>query len=336
MAYFRKLTHILDSIDAKLESNESWLILINADPDAIACALALKTLLGKKVKKVEIAHINKITRPDNLTMIRLLHIPMFFWDSELKSNYQRFAIVDSQPHHSPAFSGIDFDLIIDHHPVTEQSVASSEQTLSYILPDRASCASFLTELLYNAKIKIGKNLATALQYGIRVDTGSFGRRTTELDLRAYHYLSRFADHTLLMHILRSEYFLDWLPYFAKAIENLIPCHSGNICFIGDIDSSDILVVVADFFQKIHGLQWVAVAAKYENTLICVFRGNGKVDLGKLASKAFGKFGSAGGHRQMARAEIPQENISAPIYEFICASFDDAFPKSKTKLLSRLK
>ncbi|MCX5882763.1 MAG: phosphoesterase, partial [Deltaproteobacteria bacterium] len=32
------------------------------------------------------------------------------------------------------------------------------------------------------------------------------------------------------------------------------------------------------------------------------------DAGKLAKKAFGAFGSAGGHKGMARAEIPLVNI----------------------------
>ncbi len=328
MAYFHKLSHLVDAIYSKLDPQEKWLILINADPDAIACALALKTFFGKRVKSTEIAHINKITRPDNLTMIRSLRVPMFFWDPKLKDQYDRFAIVDSQPHHSPAFMEIDFDLIIDHHPITEQSISTNEKTLSYIYPHMSACASLLVELLYNAKTKIGKNLATALQYGIRVDTGSFGRRTTELDLRAYHYLSRFADHNQLLHIIRSEYFIEWLPFFALAIENLKPCKKGYITYLDKIESADILVLVADFFQKVHGLQWVVAAAEYEDTLVCVFRGSGKIDLGELAQKALGQYGSAGGHRQMARAEIPLKNIPAPDHDFLYKAFNAALSVKK--------
>ena len=50
------------------------LIVINADPDAIASAMAVKRLLWRKVASVTISHINTIERPDNLAMIRLLGV----------------------------------------------------------------------------------------------------------------------------------------------------------------------------------------------------------------------------------------------------------------------
>jgi hypothetical protein len=51
-------------------------ILINADPDAIASALALKDSSGAKVKKTFIYNINIIKRADNLALIRLLKIEL--------------------------------------------------------------------------------------------------------------------------------------------------------------------------------------------------------------------------------------------------------------------
>ncbi len=314
MAYFRKLATTLEEIYTLLNPQESWLILINADPDAIACAAALKALIRRKVKKVDIAHINKMSRPDNLEMVRSLRIPMSLYKTNMKKEYQRFAIVDSQPHHSPLFQDVNFDIVIDHHPIPLDGLYPAP--VSLVIPEQASCATILTELLYNAKVPIGKRLATALQYGIRTDTGSFGRSSTELDLRAYHYLSKKADHGLLMQILRSEYLPAWLPYFAKAIETLTSCKKGNTCHIGKIKSPDILVVVADFFQKVHGLQWVAVSGEYEKKLVIVFRGDAKEDLGALAMKAFAHLGSAGGHPHMARAELPIKNAMQPYNEFI--------------------
>ena len=75
MAYFRKLDAKLQKLQELLNKNERWLILINADPDALASALALKRILAGKVEQVGIAHVNEISRPDNLAMIRLLRIP---------------------------------------------------------------------------------------------------------------------------------------------------------------------------------------------------------------------------------------------------------------------
>lgn len=52
------------------------LITINADPDAMASAMAVKRLLWRRVAGVTISNINAITWPDNMAMIRLLDVPL--------------------------------------------------------------------------------------------------------------------------------------------------------------------------------------------------------------------------------------------------------------------
>ena len=52
------------------------LVVINADPDSIASAMAVRRLLWRRVHEVVIAYFNKISRPDNLAMIE-------YTDSEL-------------------------------------------------------------------------------------------------------------------------------------------------------------------------------------------------------------------------------------------------------------
>ncbi len=317
MAYFRTLSPNLEQLDNLLVKTEYWAILINADPDAMSSAMALKRLMNKKVKCVDILRINAITRPDNLAMIRNLRIKMSLWEENMVTKYDKFAIVDSQPHHSPAFSSVNFSIIIDHHPIlTENSVKECEKkgnelNLIDIRPNYGSTATMLTEYLYHAKIKPSKMLATALQYGIRTDTGVFGRQCTETDLRAYNYLSRYADQNTLTRIIKSEYLPQWLPYFSRAFATFRPCGLGHFAYLANVDSPDILVVIADFFLKIHGLRYIVVAGVYNQFAICIFRGS-NVNLGLLAQKSFAEYGSAGGHKVMARAEIPLQNLNCPI------------------------
>ena len=45
-------------------------------------------------------------------------------------------------------------------------------------------------------------------------------------------------------ILRSEYMPEWLPYFSRAFETLRPCGRGSYVWLGKVESSDILVVIA--------------------------------------------------------------------------------------------
>ena len=306
MAYFRVMTAQLEKIYALLDRDENWCILINADPDAIASAMALARIIRSRVKSVTLARVNDIARPDNLAMLRYLRVPLVKWRPSMRKKMQKFAIVDSQPHHHPDFAGIDFSIVIDHHPLPEELTQAEFQD---IRPKCGATSTMMTEYLYSADIRPGRLLATALQYGIRTDTGTFGRNCTEVDLRAYHWLSRVGDTSLMIRILRSEYLPEWLPYFTRAFETMRPCGRGSFAWIGKVKSSDILVVIADFFLKVHGLRWVAVCGVSGGRVISVFRGGfGNMDLGVVASALFKGLGGGGGHKNMARAEMALADV----------------------------
>ena len=76
MAYFRRLGAQLAALQELLKREDNWLIMINADPDAMAGAMAFQRLIRHRVHTVTIARINEVTRPDNLSMIRYLRIPL--------------------------------------------------------------------------------------------------------------------------------------------------------------------------------------------------------------------------------------------------------------------
>lgn len=308
MAYFRVLSAQLALLQSLLVKEESWCILINADPDSLASAMALERIIRAKVKSVIIARANEITRPDNLAMVRCLNIPVVKWRPSMRKKIQRFALVDSQPHHNQVFEGIAFSVIIDHHPLPQEPSLAPFQD---IRPNYGSVSTIMTEYLYSAGIRPARLLATALQYGIRTDTGTFGRNCIEVDMRAYHYLSRFGDTGIMNRILRSEYLPGWLPYFSRALETLRPCGRGSYVWLGKAESSDIFVVVADFFLKVHGLRWVAVCGVCAGRVIAIFRGGyGSMVLGAVASAVFSGIGSGGGHKSMARAEASVMDIPA--------------------------
>jgi len=76
-----------------------------------------------------------------------------------------------------------------------------------------------------------------------------------------------------------------------------------------VDNPDILVVVADFFMRVHSISWDAVSGVCGDNLIVIFRGDGiRKDIGKFAASLFGDIGSAGGHKGAGRAEIPLEAL----------------------------
>ena len=310
---------LLQKWRAGLCKDDRWCILINADPDALASALALKRIMFHKVHNVDIARINEVTRPDNLAMIRYLNIPVTAWKPENAGQYTRYAMVDSQPHHSKAFQGLNFDCIIDHHPLPRTvpnattcattcataCTPAGPATFRDIRPGMGATSTMMTHYLKALRVRPGPRLATALLYGIRTDTAAFERSGGEDDFRAYQWLSRHADNNLLRRILRSEYLREWLPLFARAFRSMADCRGGGaFASLTEVKSADLLVAVADFFTRVHGLRWIAVSGVVDKTVIVIFRGDGGRDIGRLADACFHDVGVAGGHRNLARAEFP--------------------------------
>jgi nanoRNase/pAp phosphatase (c-di-AMP/oligoRNAs hydrolase) len=307
MGYFRSLDTKIEALNGLWRKSDRWLILMNADPDALASAQALRRIMARKVAAVDCAQVNEISRPDNLTMIKALRIPTQRLTPNLAVQYDHFALVDSQPHHHPAFKEYDFSLVIDHHPLVPENPVEAE--FKDIQPGYGATSTMLTEYLYSLKIRPGELLATALLYGIKTDTQSFERQFSDTDVRAFRYLSKFGNLNLLRKISRSEFRLDWLKYFSLAFRKLrVNGHCLHV-FMGRLDSPDILVILGDFFLRLYGISWTVTCGVCDETLVLIFRGDGlHRDMGKLANKLFGDVGSAGGHATMARAEVPLANI----------------------------
>jgi nanoRNase/pAp phosphatase (c-di-AMP/oligoRNAs hydrolase) len=280
-------------------------IIINADPDAIASALALKRLFWRKVRKVFIYHINIIKRADNLALIRLLKIELQSLRKLKSSEITKWAIVDSQPQHNEQFGRFQFDIIIDHHPL----VPGTAGRFVDVKEDYGANATILTEYLRAVKIKPSPRLATALFYGIKTDTDNFARPSVPPDINAFRYLYQFANTSIIKKIESSEMTRNTLKGFKTALENLTFVKDKAIIHMGKVNDPDMLVMTADFFLKLVEASWCIVSGVFGQKLIVIFRNAGfRLDAGKMAQRMFGRWGSAGGHRSMARAEVPISEI----------------------------
>jgi len=296
-----------EQLQALCHKDERWLIIVMADPDAIASAIALRRLISHRVEEVAFARINEIKRPDNLSMLAYLRVKMPMLTKEMLQKYDRFAVVDSQPGHHAEFGGISFSVVIDHHPVSEITNSPSDALID-VRPKYGACSTILMGYLKAADIRPGKMLATAMLYGIRVDTGNFSRKTTVSDMRAFRTLSKLADQDKLARISRNEFFLPWIKPFSKALSSIQHVGSGKFIFFENVPNADLLVLTVDFLMRVHEVRWAAVAGIEGEQLVVTLRSDGVRNVGKLAKTAFDDFGAAGGHNTMARAEIPLENV----------------------------
>ncbi len=280
------------------------LVIINADPDAIASAMAVKRLLARNVGKVVITYFNNIRRPDNIAMVRLLDsgiIPISDIDERA---YDRIITVDSQPDHHECFGMFAYDAIIDHHPVTCDSARFND-----IRPDYGACSTILTEYLKAAGIQPSQKLATALVLGIKTDTAEFSRQAGMEDVRAFQYLYRFANTHLIARIEQAELEVADLDVLAGAIRKKSIRNHRVFSHMGEIASPDQCVITADFFMKVVSVSWSVISGIVGDTLVIIIRNNGMgKSAGTVAKEAFGAVGSAGGHKSMARAEIKLKEL----------------------------
>ncbi len=285
------------------------LIPIIADPDAMASAMAVKRLLWRKTVSVTIAHINEIKRPDNLTMIRLIGVPLVPFKKINLADFNRLVMVDCQPDHHTDLAALTPQVIIDHHPAG----AAAKAPFTDIRPNYGAAASILVEYLRAAKINPSAKLATGLYYAIKTDTSNFEGRTQIEDLNAFQYIFKRANIYLAGRIEQAEMRMDFLKYFKQAIEERTVRKHHLFSHLGRVPNPDICVQIADFFMRVDSVVWSIVSGVHQNKLVVIFRNDGvRKNAGITAKKSFGHWGLAGGHKNAGRAEIPLEAIAAVV------------------------
>jgi len=289
---------------AQFSAEDNVLILINADPDSIASAMAVKRLLWRRVAGVTISNINIIKRPDNLAMIRLLSVNMIHIGEIDQNKFSRFVITDSQPNHNGLFLKYKYNVILDHHPETDAEAGYKD-----IRPQYGATASMMTEYLKTAKIKPSYKLATALYYAIKSDTSNFERKAVEEDVRAFQFVFRHTNINIARKIEQAEIKIEFLKYFKIALQNMRKQKDRIFIHTGPVVNPDVCVILADFFIKINSIKWSVVSGLCNNVLVVIFRNDGlRKNAGDVAKQSFGHVGSAGGHKSIARAEIPVSSI----------------------------
>lgn len=288
------------------ERSDTVLIVISADPDAIASAMALKRLLSYRVQSVAIGYPNEIRRLNNVTMVKRLKIPIERLHTLPVKEFTKKILVDSQPNHLACFEKMTFNAVIDHHPVT----TGWDADFIDIRPEYGAVSSMMVEYLRAAGIKPSVSLATALFYGIKVDTQNFQKQNMQAaDSISFRYLFNVANLNLVRKFELTELRRSELRYFRIALNDVKTSKGRAYVHLGKVGSPDILVIIADFFNRVDSFDWVIVSGIHGDKLVVIFRCDGyRKNAGKLAKGTFGRFGPAGGHKEAARAEAPLKNL----------------------------
>src|SRR5262245_7157770 len=292
----------VEEVKTRFEMAESVLILLqdDPDPDAIASGLALRQVLGRNKQTAPLGSYGRVTRPENIAMVKLLEIEIEKITKTSIKSFDRIAVVDLQPPHL-ANPPKEIDLVVDHHP--EQFNYKSH--LKDIRPSYGATSTILLEYLLCTNSSIGTRLATALLYGIKSDTFALSREVNEWDVQAFSYLYPLANQNLMRRIERPELPPAALDALSLALKNRRVIDKVAFVNLGRVERDDLIPQMADFSLSFEGIEWAFVSGVYDSNYIISVRNVGYVRAaGRVLKEAFGRIGSAGGHASMAKAIIP--------------------------------
>jgi nanoRNase/pAp phosphatase (c-di-AMP/oligoRNAs hydrolase) len=137
------------------------------------------------------------------------------------------------------FEKVNFDVVIDHHPVT---VKKGVKFID-IRPNYGAASSIMVEYLRAANIKPSVALATALFYGIKVDTQNFEKNAQPADGSSFRYLFSLANLNLVRKLELTDLRRSELKYFKIALNELKVSKGKAFVHVGRVWSPDILVII---------------------------------------------------------------------------------------------
>lgn len=278
----------------------------NPDPDAIGSAVALARLAESVGVDAVPCHYGNINHQENRAMMNLLSLDLRQLDAEDPEElreFSGFALVD---HSRPGVNDqlpteLAIDIVIDHHPPR----GPVNGRFVDIRSDVGATCTLLAHYFSQFDVEFGEAVASALLYGIRIDTDDFEREVSELDFRAATRLIEHADGSLLERVESPSVSADTLETIARAIEHRQLDGSILTTSVGEISDRDSLAQAADQLLGMEAVTTTLVWGVLEDTIYLSARSRGAgLDLGETLRLAFNRIGSAGGHSDMAGAQIP--------------------------------
>jgi nanoRNase/pAp phosphatase (c-di-AMP/oligoRNAs hydrolase) len=299
----------------------------NPDPDTIASAAALKSILLHSLRaKVAICYGGVIGRAENRQLTRRLKIDMIPVREVDFREYSVICMVDTQPGtgNNSLPKGIRPDVVIDHHPLRRNTLNCA---FSDVRPKYGSTSTIMTEYLRELDLTVDKMLATALFYGLKTDTNGLLRSASKADLEAFNYLfPRIAPKTLSSiqnPRIPKSYFLK----FADGINNSIQYGDVIISQMGRLHNPDIAAEMADFLLRMENIHWSLCIGEYRDDLVMSVRTSRKGWwAGRVALKVLRGLGTGGGHEQAAGGRVNVAGMSQDGRQDLMARIIERFLK----------
>ena len=292
----------MDKLDALIRLCQGHAVYIQThnfpDPDAIASAYGLQKLLALYGVEARLCYDGKIDKLSAYKMLDAFQIQMLPYErlaTDMLAT-DRIIYVDTQKNGGNVSDLIGDEVAcIDHHP----TYAPAE----YLFEDvriTGACATLIAEYYALSGNTPDQDTATALLYGLKMDTLQFTRGVTELDIQMFLYLFPYCDQQKLAALERNNMELADLKAYRAMIENIE--FFGKVCFsYVPFSCPDALVaILADFILSLVEVEVAVIGSFRENGIkLSVRSEDPHIHAGNLLHTALEGLGSGGGHASMA-------------------------------------
>jgi nanoRNase/pAp phosphatase (c-di-AMP/oligoRNAs hydrolase) len=279
----------------------------NPDPDALACASGLRTILKEKgYKGVKIYYDGLIGRAENQAMIKHLNIPLFKTKNMTSPESRQFILVDCQPFSGNVTLPPKANCVgaIDHHP--KQKKASRLPFLD-VRPEYGAGSTIIFEYFKSLDMTVPQDTATALFHAVFSETEGLGREGSPADRKAYLELLPLISFSQLSKIQFPALSKEFAARLSDVLLNTL--YYKNFCWVAldQLPYPDFVAEMADFLLRIKNISWSLCVGTFKNLVyISVRTSNIQANASEIIQKIIPSFGTSGGHDMVAGAQIKMD------------------------------
>ena len=237
------------------------------DPDAIASAFGLQRLLAQHEIPSTLCYDGRIDKLSASKMLEAFQIQMFPY---------------------------------------EQLRPDIEYRYQDIRPTGA-CATIIAQYYKQLPCLPDRHTATALLYGLKMDTLQFTRGVTELDIEMFAFLFPLCDQEMLARLERNNMEFNDLKAYGAAIESIEVYDKVGISNVPFPCPDALIAILSDFILALQEVEVAVVFSKREDGIKFSVRSEDPaVHAGHLVRDALHGYGDGGGHAEMAGGMIRKE------------------------------
>ncbi len=279
----------------------------NPDPDAIASAMAMEKICDSLGLESTTYYGGNIGHPENEVFLNntgfvMKNVILNEVDEILKeSDITAFLDFAESSVNNIVPKKFTPDIIIDHHYTNRKINA---RNYSEVRTDIGATSTLMTKHLQNLDIDIDPLLASALLYGIKVDTHDYTKNISTADFKVISYLTAVADKELLDIFESPPLKSETLSALGRAINSRNFEDGILTAFAGFISYKDDIPQIAELLMRERDVMTVLVFGILDEKIHLSARSKDmNKNIGKIMKEAFSNIGSAGGHRHSAGGEI---------------------------------